>query len=108
MYVRFVDRKIAIKAYFWPSLGLALIGTAFIEAKIQSQQGDLILPLVLVSVGSIGVLVSEMARRKTTARVILQEERKARDEWFRRGVLVDVNITFFVFASGLGSGVLLL
>jgi hypothetical protein len=96
-----VDRKIVIKAYFWLSLGLALVGTALIEAKIRSQQGDFVLPMVLVSVGLFGMLVSEIARRKTTARVILQEERKARDEWFGRGVLVDMNMTFFVFASGL-------
>lgn len=96
-----MNKNSATKASLWLSLSLAFVGVALMEARIRSQQSDLTTPVIMMSIGAMGVLVSEMARRRATPKVHSAEDRKAREEWLERGVLVDYDIAFLVFASGI-------
>lgn len=82
-------------------LAIAAFGAALAQATIRSQGNDLTLALILMGIGSGGALVSEVVRRKTTPRKVLEEEKKAQEEWLERGILFDFNITPFVFLSGM-------
>lgn len=84
----------------WVFLGVGLVGTALVEAEARSQSNNYALPIILIGIGLSGFAFSEIARRKITPKKVMVEEKKAREEWLRRSVFVEMDIQVFVWITG--------
>lgn len=81
-------------------LFVIIIGNAFLTVALQNKTEIPITVYILFTVGIVGAVSCELVKKKSTPEIVLVEERKARDEWLKRGTFADFDIGPLIFLAG--------
>ena len=80
---------------------LAVLGASLVIELAKFENASLIPSLIVMGIGSAGLIFLELYRRKTTPEDVIEEEKKVSRAWLGKGQFLEFDIGFVVFLTGM-------
>lgn len=96
-----MEFKDLVRYLYWGFMILAVFGASSVIELAKFENADLVPSLILMGIGSAGLIIIWVYRRRTTLKVVVKEERKIEKAWIKREQSLESDIGFLVFPTGM-------